>query len=230
MAEPTQNWTIPAAWVPVSAATTKLNLTLYEIAQLLAEARDPPRIAVKVESWKAMRLPGLRSRLLARKRGDPTISDAAVDAAELSLSGFYLLHEPSVLAMRWPKRCDSAELLLWTDTYPLAASPDDLLLPKSGVSVSMEEIYFHPQDVGGIVREVNTQAKETLLSIIGTLAQAAGYDIHTESKLMPAAKLIAQQCEQAGVAINPRTVWTHLKDARDKVRRMKTSGAPMKTD
>lgn len=220
---PSFNWSPALTWIPIAVAAKRLKMEIYEIAQLLIDAKEPPRTALKVDGWQVLKLPGLRPRMLSRKFGDPPIKDAPVEKEMIKISGFYMLHEPYVLAIQWPGKCSCNELFLWTDAYPMAASTDDLLLPIREERIQLEDIFIHPEDLEGVSRGIATQVKETLLGLVGTLAQTSGHDIHAENSLMGVAETISEQCRSAGISLTPRAIWNHLKAARELCRPMKTA-------
>lgn len=216
-------------WVPIEGAAKKLGYTLDEFAQALIVANerdiDPPfQFAVKCAGVRVCRCRGLRAKMLQITSG---VVEIDLPDDRVSLAGFFRLwrNGDAKLALHWPEKIPIDQLRLWTDSHPMIADADDMLVPwKNDVLVGLNDLFIHRDDIQPGALAINTQAKETLLSIIGVLAQAAGYDIHADRQLMPIAEDIEKRCKDAGVRVGARAIRNHLVDAKKLVRSMKTSG------
>ena len=216
-------------WVPIADAAKRLGFgSVDEFAQALIalneqDQDEPARFAVKAAYWTVRRFPGLRTVLMARKFGDPPISvNFPQQHTPVNIAGYFQLHkEATHLAFCWPDPCDRRELQLWTDNHPAIADEADILHPCENGPVRFDQLYVHADDLEQTARTLNSQVAGTLHQLVGVLAMLAGHEIHS-SPLMPIARDIAAACKNAGVALNERTIFNHLKSARELVRPMKT--------
>lgn len=213
-------------WIPIADATKKLGISIDDLAQMiiLASERDedlPLAFGYKCDDIEVMILEGIRVRLSNREDlGDVKMKRRVV------LAGYFRLHqgEETKLALRWPEPNAITGLAFWKEETNEHFTDTDLLVPikESTKLISLADLWVRKQEFGEMRGAINRQVKETLLGIIGSLVQAADMRLD-DGALSETAARVAGLCEKSGVRMNPRTVWNHLKNARELVRPLKTT-------
>ncbi|MEZ5440002.1 MAG: hypothetical protein R3F15_00790 [Lysobacterales bacterium] len=208
-------------WIPIKDAARRMGMSLDELIERVVDDDSLQELpwAIKCNGWEVIQCAGKRAALLARKPGDPKIESNECGSPRRSLAGHYRMHSGSSknLALSWPNPGVRTDVLLWTDAFDWV-TPDDILLPIETTPCSADEVLIDAEAMGWLADTINTQARETLLTLIGTLTMAAGLDIH--GPIDPAAQRIEQWCNQAGAPVSKRTITTRLAEARDLVRKV----------
>ena len=209
-------------WIPIADAAKKMGMSLDELLERVIEEQgglDLP-CAIKCRNWTVKHSEGHRAKLLAKKDGDPHLRVDLRSKPFIEISGYFRLWESDLhsLAIAWPEPLTRFSLRLWTDAHKWA-SPDDMLVPAEYDAVCADEVLIDAEEMGWLSDKINTQSKEHMLEIIGTLAMAAGLDL---ARIDPAAVKLAVWMKRAGVNVGLTTLTSRLKEAKGFVREVST--------